>query len=121
MSPDQVRTLGLAHRFSFLYVPAWYLLTVPAGTRLLSHAVWLMVPLMAYCAYRLARALLLTNWRTAAFTLGAAVPLFGIVPFGLLSYQAAQKLKFAGIPVGFLGPSKADLPAPLSGEGSRDQ
>ena len=60
--PIRVRALGLAHRLSFLYVPAWYLLSVPGGARLLSYAVWLMVPswpfarigLLAQCRYQCA-------------------------------------------------------------------
>jgi|KBSSwiStaDraftv2_1062776.scaffolds.fasta_scaffold900089_1 hypothetical protein len=115
--PIRVRALGLAHRLSFLYVPAWYLLSVPGGARLLSYAVWLMVPFMAFCAYRLARAMPLPMRRSVVFTIAASIPLIGIIPFAYLSYQAAKILKSAGVPVGFLGPRKADLPSATSDKG----
>ncbi len=107
----RIRSVGLAYRGAFLYVPAWWLISVPAGRRLLSYGVYLMLPIMAFLAYRLARALRFGGLGSALLAIASAAGLLGIVPFAYLSIRATKELRRAGIRVGLLGPRVKDLPA----------
>jgi hypothetical protein len=107
---DRVRSIGLAYRSAMLYVPAWWLVSVPAGARLLSYGVWLLLPVMAYLAFRLARALEIKGLALVLLSLASAAGLLGLIPFVYLSVRANRALRRAGIRVGLLGPRKADLP-----------